>query len=141
MSTIPSQFYAAIPAVLLSMNLLLLPDLQAEPKTAPLPKPSPKKDLTFEVDIMPLFERSCTKCHGEEKQKAKLRLDSRESALAGAGDEKVIIPGKSAASELVLVIAKATDDEEEWMPPPGKAKELSPEEIGLIRAWIDQGAH
>jgi len=121
------SFFVALPGV-------------ADEAPPPLPKPSPRNGLTFDNDIKPLFGRSCTKCHGEEKQKAKLRLDSRDMALAGAKGEKVILPGKSAESILVLVVAKATDDEEEWMPPPDKAQELSPEEIGVIRAWIDQGA-
>ena len=105
-----------------------------------LPPPADKPGLTYTQDIKPLFERSCTKCHGEEKQKAKLRLDSRQAVLQGARDEKVILPGKSADSKLVRVVSKATEEEDEWMPPPGKAKELTPEEIGLVRAWIDQGA-
>lgn len=120
-------FWVAIPA-------------HADVATTPLPKPSSKKGVTFDTDIKPLFERSCTKCHGEDKQKARLRLDSLEMVLAGAKGEKVIAPGKSAKSKLVLVTSKATDDEDEWMPPPGKAQELTPEEIGLVRAWIDQGA-
>ena len=105
-----------------------------------LPPPAGKPGITYEQDIKPLFARSCTKCHGEEKQKAKLRLDSRQAVLDGAGDEKVIRRGDSAGSKLVRVVSKATEAEDEWMPPPGKAKELTAEEIGLVRAWIDQGA-
>ena len=44
-----------------------------------LPAPSAKKDLTYAKDIKPLFEKSCFKCHGSEKQKGKLRLDSIEA--------------------------------------------------------------
>ena len=105
-----------------------------------MPEPSSQENVTFDKNIKPLFERSCTKCHGEEKQRAKLRLDSLKASLQGAGDEKVVVPGRSAASKLVLTVAKVTNDEDDWMPPPGKATELSPEEIGLVRAWIDQGA-
>lgn len=106
-----------------------------------LPPPAQERDLTYHTDIRPLFERSCFKCHGEEKQKAKLRLDSRQAALTGAKDGKVILPGKSAQSKLVLAVSHATQEEDEWMPPPDKAQALTAEEIGLIRAWIDQGAH
>jgi hypothetical protein len=105
-----------------------------------LPPPADQANVTFKGQIKPLFARSCTKCHGEEKQKAKLRLDSREAVLQGAKGEPVIRPGDSATSKLVLLVSKATDDDTEWMPPPGKAQELSSEEIGLVRAWIDQGA-
>jgi len=109
-------------------------------ETAKLPPPADRQNVTYATDIQPLFERSCTKCHGEEKQKAKLRLDTLENVLKGAKDEKVVIPGKSAESPLVLSAAHATKDEDHWMPPPEKAQRLSAEEVGLVRAWIDQGA-
>lgn len=105
-----------------------------------LPPPAQRSGLTYDADIKPLFERSCFKCHGEAKQKAELRLDSRRAAIKGAKDGKVILPGRSAESKLVLAVSHLTEEEDEWMPPPEKAQALSGEEIGLIRAWIDQGA-
>ena len=107
-----------------------------------LPPASTKKDVTFASDIKPIFEKSCVKCHGAEKAKAKLRLDSLERALKGSADGKVIEPGKSAKSILVHNVARI-GEEDYWMPPPdNKAKipALTKEQIGLIRAWIDQGA-
>ncbi|MCU0772046.1 MAG: hypothetical protein MUE94_09815 [Verrucomicrobia bacterium] len=122
-----------------SLCLLLVGICNAD-VTPTLPPPTQKEGVTFDRDIQPLLARSCTKCHGEEKQKAKLRLDTRQDALRGAADEKVILPGNSAESLLVKAISKATKEKDEWMPPAGKAQELSPAEIGLVRAWIDQGA-
>lgn len=107
---------------------------------ATLPTPASKEGVTYAKDIKPLFERSCFKCHGEEKQKAGLRLDTLAAALKGTKDEKVILPGDSAGSELVEAVARVGDDEDEWMPPEGKADPLTAEEVGLVRAWIDQGA-
>jgi mono/diheme cytochrome c family protein len=107
-----------------------------------LPPPSTQKDVTYEKDIKPLFEQSCVKCHGAEKPKAKLRLDSLAGALKGGQDGKVIDPGNSAKSMLVHNVAHV-GDEDDWMPPPNnklKIKQLTPEQIGLVRAWIDQGA-
>jgi hypothetical protein len=107
-----------------------------------LPPPSTQKDLTYEKDIKPLFEQSCVKCHGTEKPKAKLRLDSLAGALKGGQDGKVVEPGNSAKSMLVHNVAHV-GDEDDWMPPPNnklKIKQLTPEQIGLLRAWIDQGA-
>jgi hypothetical protein len=107
-----------------------------------LPPPSERKDVTFAKDIKPIFEQSCVKCHGAEKPKAKLRLDSLEGAIKGSEDGKVIEPGDSAKSALVHSIGQL-GKEDHWMPPPkNKAKiaPLTPEEVGLIRAWIDQGA-
>jgi len=107
-----------------------------------LPPASSQKDVTYEKDIKPLLEQSCVKCHGPEKPKAKLRLDSLAGALKGGQDGKVIVPGDSAKSMLIHNVAHL-GDEDEWMPPPNnklKIKTLTPEQIGLIRAWIDQGA-
>jgi len=107
-----------------------------------LPPPSTAKDLTYAKDIKPIFDKSCIKCHGSEKQKGKLRLDSLPDALKGGEDGKVILPGDSAGSILVHNVAHV-GDEDEYMPPPDnkdRIPPLTPEQIGLIRAWIDQGA-
>ncbi len=107
-----------------------------------LPPPSDKKDLTYAAEIAPVFEKSCVKCHGPEKPKGKLRLDSLAGVLKGGEDGKVIIPGDSAGSMLVHNIAHAGDPDDYMPPPKNKAGigPLTPEQIGLIRAWIDQGA-
>lgn len=110
--------------------------------TSKLPPASDKQGVTYASDIKPILDKSCIKCHGPEKHKAKLRLDSLAAALKGGEDGKVIEPGKSAESLLVHNVARI-GNEEQWMPPPdNKAKipKLTPEQIGLIRAWIDQGA-
>jgi len=109
----------------------------------PLPPAAAKPGVTYAADIKPIFDASCVKCHGGDKPKAKLKLDSLENALKGGKDGKVIIPGDSAKSLLVQAAAHATEDHDQWMPPlNNKAKigPLTPEQIGLIRAWIDQGA-
>src|SRR5438552_17791172 len=83
-----------------------------------LPPPADKKGLTYAKDIRPLFEASCFRCHGEEKQKGELRLDSLNAVLKGGEDGKVVIPGDSKKS--VLVVAVAQIDEEFAMPPKPK---------------------
>jgi hypothetical protein len=164
-----------------------------------LPPPAAAKGVTYAKDIRPLFEASCFRCHGEERQKGELRLDSLESVLKGGEDGKVVVPGDSKKS--LLVVAVAQINEELAMPPkrgpgrggpggpggPGRAgqpggagnrppgggpggpggpggqggpggpggrgpggpggggfgpppKPLTAEQVGLIRAWVDQGA-
>ena len=110
----------------------------AKVDTSKLPPASTKTGVTYAADIKPIFEKSCFKCHGAEKQKGKLRLDSLEATLKGGDDGKVFEPGKSAESTLVHSVARL--DEDEAMPPADKGKPLTKEEVGLIRAWIDQGA-
>ena len=104
-----------------------------------LPPASDKKGLTFDKDIKPIFEKSCFKCHGAEKQKGKLRVDSLAAALKGGEDGKVITPGDSAKSGLVHAVARLVEDDA--MPPAEKGEPLTKEQVGVIRAWIDQGAH
>ncbi|MEO6036497.1 MAG: c-type cytochrome domain-containing protein [Verrucomicrobiota bacterium] len=149
-----------------------------------LPPASAKKGITFAKDIRPIFEASCFRCHGEEKQKGELRLDSLEAVLKGGEDGKAVVSGDSKKSPLVFAVAQIHD--EIAMPPKRKpggpggqrgpggpttnrpagspdgsktpggrpgpggpggpggfgppAKPLTSEQVGLVRAWIDQGA-
>ena len=107
-----------------------------------IPPASNKSGVTYATDIKPIFDQSCLKCHGAEKPKAKLRLDSLDGALKGGEDGKVILPGNSAGSMLVHNVAHAGNPDDYMPPPKNKAKipPLTGEQIGLIRAWIDQGA-
>ncbi len=127
-----------------SLSLSLLAAAAADKKEkqldlSKLPPPSAAKNVTYDKDIKPIFQKSCFKCHGAEKQKGKLRIDSLPAALKGGQDGKVIEPGNSATSLLVHNISHI-GDEDDWMPPTDKGDPLSKEQIGLIRAWIDQGA-
>src|SRR5439155_9349975 len=83
-----------------------------------LPPPADNKGVTYAKDIRPIFEASCFRCHGEEKQKGELRLDSLQAVLKGGEDGKVIVPGASKKS--LLVIAAARIDDETAMPPKPK---------------------
>ena len=117
--------------------------LSAAADTAPLPPASTKTGVTFAVDIKPIFDAACVKCHSGEKPKAHLKLDTLEAVIKGSKDGKVVLAGDSAKSPLVQSIAHVTSDKGAWMPPlRNKAKigPLTSEQIGLIRAWIDQGA-
>ncbi len=99
--------------------------------------PAASRPVDFLVDIRPLFETRCYSCHGGEKQKSGLRLDRKEDALRGGdNDPRDIRPGRSAESPLIHLVAGLLPDT--VMPP--KGERLSPEQIGLLRAWIDQGA-
>lgn len=107
-----------------------------------LPPAAAKQGVTYESDIKPIFEKSCVKCHGMQKPKAKLNLTTREGALKGGEDGKVIEPGNSTKSGMVISAARI-GDEDGWMPPKKNKANIGPltaEEVGLIRAWIDQGA-
>ena len=106
-----------------------------------LPPPTHKK-VDFVKDIKPLLEKTCLKCHGPERPKSKYRMDTRKRMIKGGGSKKAAIKvGKSAGSPLVHFIADLVKEME--MPPLDKRKKygsLNKDQIGLLRAWIDQGA-
>jgi mono/diheme cytochrome c family protein len=110
-----------------------------------LPPAAAKKGVTFATDIKPLFEKGCAKCHGAdvEKPKGKFRSDSAANVIKGGGEGAAVTPGDLTKSPVMAMIAWMTEDEEYYMPPKdNKAKipQLTKEEIGLVRAWIEQGA-
>jgi mono/diheme cytochrome c family protein len=112
----------------------------ASAEDAKLPPASDKKDVTYVTDIKPIFDSTCVKCHDTAKKpKAGVGLDSLEAALKGGKEGKVIIAGDSAKSSLVLSVAHVGDPDT-FMPKGKGVKPLTAEQVGLIRAWIDQGA-
>src|ERR1044071_4888071 len=74
--------------------------------TSKLPPAARQKGVTYAKDIKPMLEASCIRCHGEERQKGGLRLDSLEALLKGGEDGKVVTPGKSEKSLLVIAAAQ-----------------------------------
>jgi hypothetical protein len=147
-----------------------------------LPPAATQQGVTYEKEIHPLLEASCIRCHGAQRPKGGLRLDSLQGVLKGSKDGKVVTPGNSEKSQLVIAVSQL--DPESAMPPkprarrprgpegngdgsstnapgamhapgegapggpgggPGRPKgpppkPLTAEQVGLVRAWIDQGA-
>jgi len=75
-----------------------------------LPPAAKTAGLTYAKDIQPMLEKSCTRCHGQDRPKANLRLDSLEGALKGGKDGKVIQPGNGQKSWIVVAAAQVNDD-------------------------------
>ncbi|MBV9470163.1 MAG: DUF1553 domain-containing protein [Abitibacteriaceae bacterium] len=96
--------------------------------------------VQFNKDIRPILAENCFACHGPDPgaRKAKLRLDTQEGFFADRGDGPTIVAGKPLASPLYKRIS--SKDQDEMMPPPASHKSLKPEQIALIRRWIEQGA-
>ncbi len=101
-----------------------------------LPSPA-AHTVDFEKEVRPVLEKSCISCHGPEKQKGGYRLDLRDAALTGGDDHAPnIVPGHSDKSPLIAFVSGIDEN----MIMPNKGDRLTREEIGLLRAWIDQGA-
>ena len=99
--------------------------------------PGPAVDYAREVK--PVLAARCTSCHGAIRQKAGLRLDTAELIRRGGDSGPAVEPGQSGESLLIeRVTAEASS---ERMPPKSEGTPLSQEEVAILRAWIDQGAH
>jgi hypothetical protein len=98
--------------------------------------------VSFDRDIRPILSDKCFACHGPDasKRQAGLRLDVRDIAIKAADSgETAIVPGKSAASELLRRVS-AADDAVLMPPPEAKRGRLTAEQIAKLQRWIDQGA-
>jgi hypothetical protein len=101
--------------LLLSIATGALSASAAEPDLSKLPAPADKKGVTYAKDIRPILAASCFRCHGEERPRGGLRLDSLQAVLKGGEDGEVVTPGKSKESRLVIAVSQL--DEEIAMPP------------------------
>jgi hypothetical protein len=112
---------------MLRTSLLVLAFL---PSLAPAAEPK----VDFARDVLPILSDSCFKCHGpdEKSRKADLRLDTKDEARAA------LVPGNSAKSELIRRLKP--DDTEELMPPANTNKKLTPQQIAILKRWVDEGA-
>ncbi|MDB6023276.1 MAG: hypothetical protein JWQ04_3133 [Pedosphaera sp.] len=93
--------------------------------------------VDFVKDIQPIFQDACIKCHGPEKQKGDLRLDSKAMAMKGGKDGVVLVPGQADKSDLYrrITLAEGSDDIM-----PSKGDPLTKKQADLIKDWINQGA-
>lgn len=98
------------------------------------------RPVEFERDIYPILQANCIACHNRAKSEGDLSLEDGESIMKGGSSGAVIVPGKPDESYLYNV---ASRKEESFMPPlPNEvqAKKLTPNQVGLLRQWITEGA-
>jgi WD40 repeat protein len=96
--------------------------------------------VDFEKEVLPILKNNCLACHNQTKAKADLVLETPQTILKGGESGPAVIPGNSIESLLLKV---ASHQEKPRMPPRDNkvaAVDLTPEELGLIKLWIDQGA-
>src|SRR5262245_31378875 len=108
---------------------------QAAVDVSKLP-PAATRPVDFSRDVQPLFEATCLNCHGPKRSESGLRLDQRDLALKGGERGPALVPGKSAESLLIHAVSGLHDE----LKMPKKGEKLTAEQVGVLRAWIDQGA-
>jgi mono/diheme cytochrome c family protein len=97
---------------------------------------SAAESIDYLRDVKPLLLKNCISCHGPDKQRGSLRLDTAASAIKGGDTGAAVVPGKGAESLLIQAVSGV--EGVKAMPP--KGTKLSAGEIALVRAWIDGGA-
>lgn len=101
-------------------------------RTLPPPAAGP---VVFSRDIKPIFDSSCIKCHGRGRSKGGFQLDTRDTLLKGGDSGPAVLKGKSEDSLLIELVSGLNPDNVM----PKKGSRLTPEQVGLLRQWIDQG--
>ncbi len=105
---------------------------------AALLPPASSRQVDFVKDVQPLLRKHCFECHAAGNEEGGVNLGIRQRVLEGGDHGALLIKGDSANSRLIHLVAAL--DPKEVMPPSPDGKLLSKEEVGLLRAWIDQGA-
>jgi len=96
--------------------------------------------VDFAGEIYPFLKANCLSCHNSTKAKAELILESPQAMIKGGDSGPALVVGDADAS---LIFTTATHSEEPVMPPPNnkaKAKDLSPQQLALLKRWINEGA-
>ena len=98
-----------------------------------------RAEVDFEKQILPVLSATCFECHGPEKVKAKLRLDSPEAIMKGSKEGPVLVAGEPEKSTLYQRVVLPADHDD-IMPPSDEGKPLTKEQTDVLAAWIKEGA-
>ena len=88
--------------------------------------------VSFSQDILPILNRSCTRCHGGTRKEKGLDLRNYEAIMAGSTNGPVVIPGDPDNSPLVYLVVQGKM--------PKRGAKLTPEEVQIFIDWVNQGA-
>ena len=119
---------------------VVLSTIKANAESIPVQVPELGREVSFEQDILPIFQRSCLACHGSGDEAGELVLESPQAMIDGGDSGPGLVAGKAEES---LIFRVAAHLEDPIMPPSGNdvaAKNLTPRELGLLKLWIDRGA-
>ena len=126
--------------VMISMIVMLIITQQVHSAPIPIAEITHEGPVHFEKEIKPILQRNCLACHSRSKPESDLVLETLQSIRKGGALGPAVVPGEPDQSLLLLVAAHREEPE---MPPSGNtvnARNLTPEELGLLRLWILEGA-
>ena len=115
-------------------------DAKAAAPATPIPIPVLEKKVDFEAHVLPILKRNCLACHNATDAEGDLVLETPATILKGGESGAVVVPGKSAES---LLLKSSSRESKPYMPPKNNkvgAEVLKPDELAVLKAWIDQGA-
>ena len=97
-------------------------------------------EIDFNRDVRPILSDHCFQCHGPDAQQraSEFRLDTKSGAFMDLGDQRAIVPGDAKSSQLLQRII--SDDPDAHMPPAEFGRQLSADQVEVLRKWINEGA-
>src|SRR5690349_11709554 len=100
---------------------------------------APAEPINYDRDVRPILSENCFPCHGQDSRKrmAGLRLDTFEDATADRSGRSALVPGKPEVSVLYQRIS--AENPQRRMPPISANRKLAPEQVALIKRWIEDG--
>lgn len=132
------NYFSCFAAVLVAFAVV--PASAADLKPIAIAEVKHEGPVDFLKEILPILQKKCLACHNATDAESDLVLENPQTMLKGGGQGAAVVAGKGAES---LLIKLASRQAEPVMPPDGNkvgAKPLTPEELGLMKLWIDQGA-
>lgn len=99
--------------------------------------PRPKEPIDYARDVQPIFAGKCTVCHSGTQLEGQYDMGTHAGVLKGGKRGPAVVPGKPAESQLFLAVTHARKP---VMPPKSENNDLTPGEVAVLKAWIEQGA-
>lgn len=96
-----------------------------------------KEPIDYEKDVRPIFAAKCTVCHSGNQLEGKYDMGTHAAVLKGGKRGAAVVPGKPMESTLYVFSSHA---KKPIMPPRSENNELEPQEVAILKAWIEQGA-
>ncbi|HEX3999111.1 MAG TPA: PSD1 and planctomycete cytochrome C domain-containing protein [Pirellulales bacterium] len=109
--------------------------LLASETSPPAIPPAADHKIDFHKEVAPILASTCVKCHANAKHEGGFSIEDRAAVLKGGDTGATVVPGKSEESLLIRLVSGLDSDRVM----PAKGPRLTPDQIGVLRAWIDQG--